>query len=100
MEPNLGLYRTNRTITYAICTIVCAGQLQTEIALIIIKSEYMALFQAMRDVLPFVILMKDIKFVLELQRDTPKVLCGIFEKKVRVKKDNQGATKLAASPQI
>ena len=41
--------------------------------------EYIALYQAMRDVLTFVTLMKDIEFVLKLQRGTPTVLHSILE---------------------
>ena len=35
--------------------------------------------QAMRDILPFVSLMKEIDFVLKLQGDAPTVLCSLFE---------------------
>ena len=48
----------------------------------------------MRDVLPFLSLMKEIEFVLKLKVDALKVLCSIFEKPVTlvtVYKDNQGA---------
>ena len=47
----------------------------------------------MRDVLPFVSLMKEIDFVLKLRGDTPTVLCSLFEKPVMprtVYEDNQG----------
>ena len=54
----------------------------------------------MRDVLPFMSLMKKIEFVIELQEDNTKVLCSIFEKLVTVHKDNKGATTLAVAPQM
>ena len=54
----------------------------------------------MGDVLPFVSLMKEIEFVLELQGDTPKVLCSIFENPVKFYKNNQGEIVLLADPQI
>ena len=41
--------------------------------------EYIAIYQAMRDVLPFTSLMKEIEFVLKLQGDTLKVLCSLFK---------------------
>ena len=48
------------------------------------EAEYTALYKSMRYALPFVSLMKDILFVIKLQRDTPKVLWSIFEKPVTV----------------
>ena len=54
----------------------------------------------MRYVLHFVSLIKYIEFVLELQGDTQKVLCSLFEKKVTVHGDNQGAIVLAVAVQI
>ena len=48
----------------------------------------------MRDVLPFVSLMKEIEFVLKLQGDDPTVLCSLYQKPVTpvtFYEDNQGA---------
>ena len=67
------------------------------------EEEYIALSQSMRDVLPFLSLMKKIEFLLKLQGDTPAVLCSLFEKPVTpvtVYGDNQGAILLAVSPQM
>ena len=44
--------------------------------------------------------MKEIGLVIELQLDTPKVLCGIFKNTITVHKDGQGAIALKVSPQI
>ena len=38
------------------------------------EAEYITLYKSTRGVLPFVILMKEIYFVLELQHETLKVL--------------------------
>ena len=57
----------------------------------------------MKDVLPFVSLMKEIEFLLKIQGDAPTVLCIIFKKPVTpamVYEDNQGVIVLAVSPQI
>ena len=62
--------------------------------------EYITLSQAMRDVFPFVSLMKEIEFVLKIQGDTPTVLCSLLENPVTVYKDNQGAITLAISLQM
>ena len=75
-------------------------RIQTEIALSITEAEYISLSQAMRDVLPFVSIMKEIEFVLKLQGDTPAVLCSIFENKVTVYEDNQGAIEFTVSMKI
>ena len=64
---------------------------------------YIAFSLAIRDVLPFVILMKEIEFILKLQGDVLTVLCGIFEKPVThvtVYKDNKGAIALVVSLQM
>ena len=65
------------------------------------EAEYISLYQAMMDVLPFVSIMKEIEFVLKLQGYIPAVLCSLFEKlvtNVTVYKDNQGFIALAVSP--
>ena len=53
-------------------------------------AKYLLISQAMRYFLPLLSLIKKIGFILELQRDTSKVLCGIFENMDMVHKDNQG----------
>ena len=55
-EPVLS--RTGFAISYAVCPIYWRIKLQTDIVLSTIESEYMALSMAMRDVLPFLNLMK------------------------------------------
>ena len=42
------------------------------------EAEYIMLYQAMEDIVPFVSLMKEIRFVLERQRNTPKVVFIFF----------------------
>ena len=56
--------------------------------------EYISLTQSIREVIPFLSLMKEIEFVLKLQGETPTALCSIFENLVIVYKDNQGAIAL------
>ena len=62
-------------------------------------SEYITLFQAMRGVLRIVSLMKEIIFLLELQRDTTKALCILFKTTVTVHEDSQGVIAIAVAPQ-
>ena len=57
----------------------------------------------MRDVLPFVSLMKDIDFLLKRQGDAPMVLRSLFEKPVMpltVYEDNQESIAFAVSLQM
>ena len=79
-DPVLFLSRTGYAITYDNRPIIWVFQLQIEIALSTTDSKYIALSQAMRDVLLFVSLMKEIEFVIKLQVDTPMLLCSIFRK--------------------
>ena len=87
-------------ITYANCPIIWVSRPQTEMPLITMEAEYIALLQSTRDVLPFASLMKEIEFGIELQGDTPEVLCSIFEKTVTVNKDNQRLVALVVSLQM
>ena len=64
---------------YANCPIVWLIRIQTEIALSTVEAYCIDLSQAMRDVLPFVSLMKDIELVLKLQ-ETPGQYCAVFSK--------------------
>ena len=47
------------------------------------ESEYVALSQSMRDVIPLLDLLKEMILVILSEDDTPKIHCNIFE-------DNQG----------
>ena len=69
-------------IMYDNCPIIWASRLQTEIVFSKIEAKYIAISQAMRDVLPFMSLMKEISFVLELEDDVPKIKSSIFENTV------------------
>ena len=97
-ETGLVLSRTGYAITYANFPIKQVSRIQTEIALSKTKAEYIALSQAMRNVLPFVSIMKEIECVLKLQEYTPAVLCSIKKNIVTVYKNNQGAIALVVSP--
>ena len=54
----------------------------------------------MRDVLPFMSLMKEIYFVLKLGNDVLKVKSSIFENPSIVHETNQGTIALTAAPQM
>ena len=95
--------RTGYLISYSNCLITWASRIQTEIAIITMKADYVALSQSMRGVLPFVSLMKKIECVLKLQGDDLVVLCSLFEKPVMpvtFYRDNKGAIALVVSLQM
>ena len=52
--------RTGYVITYVEFPVLCCGKLQTEIALSTIEAEYIALEQAMRNIIHFMVLMKEV----------------------------------------
>jgi hypothetical protein len=71
-----------------------ASQLQTEYALSTTEAEYIALSTALRNVLPLIRLVKEIKAKTKIpMNDTPTVYCTAFE-------DNAGAVELAKVPKI
>ena len=84
---------TGYSIYYAGCLILWSSKLQTEIALSTTESEYIALSSAMRDVIPFMFLMKEIYLVFPVQLPTPEVSCQVFE-------DNTSCIKVAESPKF
>ena len=86
--------RTGFTILYAGCPLTWASRLQTEIALSTTEAEYIALSTALRDVIPIMNLLQELKeqnFINDFQ--LPKIHCKAFE-------DNSGALELARTPKM
>jgi hypothetical protein len=76
-------------ISYAGCPIIWKSQLQTEIALSSTESEYTGLSYALRDGIPMMELLKEMKRLkFPIRSTTPKVHCKVFE-------DNSGAMEIA-----
>ena len=65
--------------------------METEIVLSTIDAEYIALSMAMRDVLPFMNLISEIKAFLPVYNRDPKFVCRVWE-------DNQSYIKVPKSP--
>ena len=71
-----------------------SSKMQTEIALSTTEAEYIALSQAMREVLPIIWLMEEAKQIgIPVLNATPKVHCKVFE-------DNVGAIEIATVPKM
>ena len=68
---------------YANCPIIWCSKLQTEITLSTTESEYVALSQSLRDVIPLLDLLRESSKVTPSDDSTPKIHCSIFE-------DNKG----------
>ena len=82
-------------MTLGDCPVMWVSKLQTEIALSTTEAEYVALSQAMRDLLPLRTLLSEIvtKMKLPLVSDNVDLHSTVFE-------DNNGALAIATSPKL
>jgi Reverse transcriptase (RNA-dependent DNA polymerase) len=93
-KPVSAKSRTGYIIMYGGCPIIWASQLQTEISLSMTEAEYVALSTALRNTIPLMRLVNEIREKLQLPMDTvPKVHCKAFE-------DNSGAVELSTVPKL
>ena len=92
-EPTSVMSRTGYVISYANCPIIWCSKLMTEIALSTTESEYMALSLSMRDVIPLMELLKELKEVVPSEDSAPTIHCTIFE-------DNKGCIDLVETPRM
>ena len=92
-EPSSVMSRTGYIILYAGCPIIWCSKLQTEIALSTTESEYIALSQSLRDVIPLLGLLSELEKVIPSKKDTPKIHCTVFE-------DNKGCIDLVNVPRM
>ena len=77
-------------ITYIWCILLWYSKLQTEVYLSTIEAEYIALRQAMRNIITFMALMKEISYIIDIHLPNPEVFCNVFE-------DNQSCIAVAES---
>ena len=93
-DPTTGRSRTGYIIRFAGCPIVWASKLQTEFALSSTEAEYIALSTALRQVIPLMELLKEMKENGVINKEyVPRVYCKAFE-------DNSGALELARTPKM
>lgn len=91
---NTARSRTGYVIKYANCPIVWASKLQTEIALSSTESEYIAMSQALREVLPMTNLIQELRENgFDIGGTLPRIHCKVFE-------DNSGAIEMAKVPKL
>ena len=82
--------RTGYIIMYANCPIHFVSKLQTEIALSTAEAEYIALSQALREVIPLMTLLEEINKTFPVTLGAPDFVCTVHE-------DNQSCIKMAQS---
>ena len=87
------LSRTGYVINYANCPVHWSSKMQTEIALSTAEAEYIALSQAMREVIPFIRLIVEINVVFEINIDKPVMYCRVHE-------DNEACISMVNSPKF
>ena len=94
MDPSTAKSRSGWIIFYAGCPVSWASKLQSQVALSTTEAEYIAMSQSLRDVIPVMNLLQEIR-----ERDyqvictEPHVYCKVFE-------DNSGALELARLPKL
>ena len=82
------LSRTGYSIMYAGCPIHFVSKLQTEITLSTSEAEYIALSQALREVIPLMNLMEEINSTFPVFLGAPEFICTVHE-------NNQSRIKMA-----
>jgi hypothetical protein len=92
-DPASVLSRSGYVIQLYGCPILWVSKLQTKISLSTTESKYIALSQAMREVIPLLDIYGHINKALKCQDLQPIVKCTVFE-------DNNGALKLATAPKM
>ena len=93
-DPSTAKSRSGWIIYYAGCPIVWASKLQSQVALSTTEAEYIAMSMALRDVLPIMHLVKEMKdYGFPVLCTEPYVYCKVFE-------DNSGALELARLPKL
>ena len=80
--------RTGYILMYANCPIHWVSKLQTEIALSTAEAEYIALSQALREVIPMMEMMKELKTAFPMEITIPNFNCTVHE-------DNQSCISMA-----
>ena len=94
LDPSTAKSRSGWVIFYAKCPIIWASKLQSQVALSTTEAEYISMSQSLRDVIPIMELLQEMR---ELGHPVictePAVYCKVFE-------DNSGALELARLPKL
>jgi hypothetical protein len=94
VDPSTAKSRSGWVVFYAGCPIIWASKLQSQVALSTTEAEYIAMSMALRDVIPIMDLIKEMKeHNIPVICTKPYVYCKVFE-------DNSGALELARLPKL
>jgi hypothetical protein len=94
VNPSTAKSRSGWIIFYAGCPVSWASKLQSQVALSTTEAEYIAMSQALRDVIPVMGLLQEMRErKFQVICTEPYVYCKVFE-------DNFGALELARQPQL
>lgn len=94
VDPSTAKSRSGWIVFYAGCPIIWASKLQTQVALSTTEAEYISLSMSLRDVIPIMSLISEIKSKgFDVPCTEPHVYCKLFE-------DNSGALELARLPKM
>jgi hypothetical protein len=93
-DPSTAKSRSGWIIFYAGCPIIWASKLQSQVALSTTEAEYISLSMSLRDVLPIMFLLDEMRSKnFQVICTAPHVYCKVFE-------DNSGALELARLPKL
>ena len=92
-DPMSAMSRTGYVIRFAGCPVMWVSKLQSVCSLSTTESEYIALSQSLRDVIPMMELLKELTTHMSIDNVSPVINCTVFE-------DNNGALKLANLPRM
>ena len=82
------MLHTGYVITYVGCEVLWCSKSQMEITLITTESEYIVLSHDMRNMIPFMEMMKEVTFIFYIHLPSPEVFWKLFE-------DNQSCISVA-----
>ena len=94
VDPSTAKSRSGWIIFYAGCPVSWASKLQSQVALSTTEAEYIAMSQALRDVIPVMNLLQEMRErEFQVICNEPYVYCKVFE-------DNSGTLELARLPKL
>ena len=93
LDPNSVLSRTGYVILLFGCPLFWHSKLQSEIALSTMEAKYIAMSQALRNVIPLINLMNELIIHFDIPYIQPKMKCTVYE-------DNQSTIAVAKVPSM
>ncbi len=94
VDPSTSKCHSGWVVFYVDCPIIWASKLQSQTALSTTEAEYIAMSMALRDVIPIMDLIQEMKYRhIPVNCSKPYVYCKVFE-------DNAGALELARLPKL